>query len=255
MKKYKVSSIEDNTHFLITRSYRELYKTFKGLKTRKGKIIHVIGAPGTGKSANIYYALENADLDVYDINFDLKDVNASSRQVFDALFETVAEDLNVKSKEEIYEKLSKYDAVLIADNFHDSHFFGEKPVGFSKWTDKKGFKTFYFYLLCIREYLKHRKEFKKINIIFQTAWRVYIRGEKYDIFSDFGPFSTFIKIILKIFFQGVEISYSQMETINIVKMHIENADEVIIKKYIQKYGLKPRFICNALENELGLLEQ
>ena len=46
-----------------------------------------------------------------------------------------------------------------------------------------------------------------------------------------------------------------METINIVKMHIETADEVMIKKYIQKYGLKPRFICNALENELGILEQ
>ena len=59
MKKFKVSSIEDNTNFFITRSYRELFKTFEGLKNTKGNIIHVIGAPGTGKSANIYYALDN----------------------------------------------------------------------------------------------------------------------------------------------------------------------------------------------------
>ncbi len=250
MKKFKVSSIEDNTNFFITRSYRELFKTFEGLKNTKGNIIHVIGAPGTGKSANIYYALDNTDLNVYDVKFDLKDINASPKEVFNSLFESIAHDLKVKSKKEMYRELSKYDLVLIADNFHDSHFFGETPVGFSKWTDKNGFKAFYFYLLCISEYLQHRKDFKKINIVFQTAWRIYIRGKKYDIFSNFGLLSNFIKIILKIFFQAVEISYSQMETINIVKLHIKNADEVQIKIYIQKFGLRPRFICNALENDL-----
>lgn len=247
MEKYKVSSNKDNQHFLRTHSYIELYNLFKKLKNNKGNIIHVIGAPGTGKSANIHNALSNTDLSVYDLKFKLNNINASSKEVFNAIFETIAEDLEIKSREEIYKELSNYDAVLIADSYHDSHLSGKNSAGFSQWADKNGIKTFYFYLLCINEYLKHRKEFKRINIIFQTAWRVYIRGKKYDIFTDFGILSALIKIILKIFFQTVEISYSQAEIINIVKMHIKDADEAIIKKYIQKYGFKPRFICDALE--------
>lgn len=252
MVKYKVSSVEDNQHFLKTRSYTELYKTFENLKFNKGNAIHVIGAPGTGKSANIYYALDNTDLNVYDVRFDIKDVNADSKKVFNTLFKQIAEDIGAENKDDVYQKLSKYDALLFADNFHDSHHINKKPVGFSKWTDENGFKTFYFYLLCIIEYLKHRKDFKRMNIVFQTAWRIYIGGKKYDIFTDFGFPSKFIKIILKIFFKSVEISYSQMETINIVKLHINGVDEALIEKYIQKYGFKPRFICDALENDLNI---
>jgi len=247
MKKYKVNSFKDNKYFLKTDSYMELYNTFKKLKTLKGKIIHVIGAPGTGKSTNIYYALHDAHLNVYDLKFKLKDIDSGPKKVFNAIFENLAEDLGVKDKNEIYKELSEFDALIIADSFHDSNYLDESSIGFSQWTDKNGIKSLNFYLLCIREYLRHRKEFKRINVIFQTAWRVYIRGKKYDIFTDFGILSTFLKIILKIFFQTVEISYSEKETINIVKMHIKDADEDMIKKYIKKYGFKPRFICHALD--------
>jgi len=73
-------------------------------------------------------------------------------------------------------------------------------------------------------------------------------GKKYDIFTDFGGFSKIITMVLKIFFVVEEISYSKKETIEIVRMHIEDADTENIKQQIQKHGGKPRFICNALEN-------
>lgn len=247
MDKYKVGSIKDDKLFLITDCYKNLYAVFKTLKDDKGKIVHVVGAPGTGKSANIYHALNNMDLKIYDVKFDVKYVNASSKEVFNRLFESIGKDLGLEKKEDIYRQLSEYDAVLIADSFHDSHFLDSEKVGFSQWTDKKGFSPFYFYLRCIIEYLKHRKEFKKMNIVLQTAWRIYINGKKYDIFTDLGILSRIMIYLLKILFDVVEISYSEEETINIVKMHLENADEDTIKSCIQKYGCKPRFICDALE--------
>jgi hypothetical protein len=83
--------------------------------------------------------------------------------------------------------------------------------------------------------------------VLQTAWRIYINGKKHDIFTDLGLLSRIIVNLLKMLFDVVEISYSEKETINIVKMHIENDDEDTIKPCIQKYGRKPRFICDALE--------
>ena len=65
MGKFKVNSIEDNKNFLITDCYKKLCKMFETLKVSKGKIVHVVGAPGTGKSANIYSALNKMDLNVY----------------------------------------------------------------------------------------------------------------------------------------------------------------------------------------------
>ncbi|MGB9937277.1 MAG: hypothetical protein ACPK7O_06110 [Methanobacterium sp.] len=247
MEKFKVSSIEDEKPFLITDCYKKLCEIFKTLKFHKGKIVHVLGAPGTGKSANIYNALGDADLNVYDIKFDVKNINSSSKEIFNALFESITNDLKIKTKKDVYKKLSEYDAILIADSFHDVHVFDPKRVGFSQWTDKVGFKALYFYLLCIQEYFKYRKEFKKINIVFQTAWRIRIRGKKYDIFTDFGLFSKILVKTLKLSFIVVEISYSEEETIQIVKMHIKDVDEENIKQCIQKYGYKPRFICNALK--------
>ena len=247
MEKYKVNSSDDNKFFLITDCYRKLCGVLKDLKKNRGKIIHVVGAPGTGKSANIYHALNDLNLSVYDVKFSLKSIDSSSKQVFSRLFECLSIDLRVKSKEEIYEALSKYDVVLIADSFHDSHILGPNYIGFSKWTNHAGFKTFYFYLMCIFEYIKHRKYFKNMNILLQTAWRIHIRGKKYDIFTDMGLFSKIFVNILKIFFDVVEIRYSEIETINIVKMYVENADIEDIKQYIQKYGRKPRFICDVLE--------
>ncbi|MBI5681334.1 MAG: hypothetical protein HZC47_10600 [Methanobacterium sp.] len=247
MEKYKVNSIDDHAPFLITPCYKKLCKILETLKTRRGMIIHVVGAPGVGKSANIFHALNNSNLNVYDVKFDIKEVDLSSKQVFNLLFKELIKDTGAKSKDDLYKKLSEYDVVLIADNFHDLHKLDKKMVGFSKWTDYKGFRAFNFYLLCILEYLKNRKKFKNINILLQTAWRIYIRGQKYDIFSDFGIISRIIVNILKIFFDVVEISYSKKETIKIVKMHIKDADDDIIEKYIHKYGQRPRFICDALE--------
>lgn len=247
MEKYKVNSIEDNKRFLITDCYIKLCEVLGTLKKRKGRIVHVVGAPGTGKSANIFHALNDMDLNIYDVKFSLESVDTSPKEVFNRLYECLGNDLGLKTKEEIYKKLSEYDAVLIADSFHDAHALDTSKVGFSKWTDNVGFRAFYFYFLCILEYLKNRKKFKDINIVLQTAWRIYIRGKKYDIFSDLGFLSKIIVNILKIFFDVVEISYSKKETINIVKLHVKDADINNITDCIHKYGCKPRFICDALE--------
>jgi len=64
--------------------------------------------------------------------------------------------------------------------------------GFSEWTLKSR-KTPIFYLLCIKEYLKYRKEFKDLNIIFQTAWRLKIGDKKYDIFTDIPIFQGYFQ--------------------------------------------------------------
>jgi len=247
MEKYKVSSVQDNRVFLITDCYKKLFKIFETLKTKKGKIVHIVGAPGTGKSTNIFQAIHETELNVYDVKFSLKSGDESSKEVFKRIFEVLAKDLGLNSKEEIYKKLSEFDTVLIADSFHDSHNLNSENTGFSQWTDKAGLKSFYFYFLCIIEYFKNRKYFKKINLVFQTAWRIRIRGKKYDIFTDFGGFSKIILNLLKIFFVVEKISYSKKEIIEIVRMHIEDVDTQNIKHCIQKYGCKPRFICNALE--------
>lgn len=248
MAKYKVNSLQENCLFVITRSYKRLQEKLKKLKKKKGQIIHVIGAPGTGKSSNIYHALQDVDMDIYNARLVLYDENASSKTVFDSVYQTMLEDHKVKTKDELYNQLSGLDAILFADNFHDTHLLEEGMVGFSKWTESKGLKSFYFYLLCIREYILHRKQFKKINIILQTAWRAQIAGRKYDLFSDLGPLSKLMVAVLKTFFTVVEISYSQRETISIVKMHLNDADEDRIRLLIKRYGCKPRFICDAIEN-------
>ena len=247
MEKYKVQSPHENKVFLITDCYIKLCKILKTLKKEKGNIVHVVGAPGTGKSTNIFKALHESDLNVYDMKLGLKSVDENSKQVFGNVYDNLSNDLCLKTRKEIYKKLSEFDAILIADSFHDAHVLNPDTVGFSQWTDKKGFSSFYFYLLCINEYFKNLKYFKNLNLIFQTAWRIHIRGKKYDIFTDFGLFSKLILYILKKFFIVLEISYSKKETTEIVKMHITDVDEENISKCIEKYGCKPRFICNALE--------
>jgi hypothetical protein len=247
MDRFKINSKSDNGTFFVTESYKKLYNTLKSFKTTRGRIVHVIGAPGTGKSTNIYAAINELGLDVYDVGLNIKDANLSSNQIFDQVFIEMKQFLNAESKGEVYKNLSKYDALLFADKFHDAHLIDSETVGFSLWTKKKGLSSFKFYLLCINEYLQNRKEYSRINILLQTAWRVKIRGKKYDLFSDFGMLSGLFVYLMERFFEVVEIKYSNQETIEIVQKHV-NADEKTIAYLMDKYGNKPRIICYELEN-------
>lgn len=248
MKKFKVNSVEDNTDFVVTTSFLELYHAFQGLNTDEGRFIHVIGAPGTGKSSNIYRALNNLELNVHDAIFFLDNVEKGSGEVFDEFFNTMKDNFNVETKEEVYNRASEYDTVLLADKLLDSECLDGKKVGLGRWIEHKGFKSLPFYAFCIIEYFKHRNDLKKLNIILQHSWIFKIRGVKYDLFMDFGLFSKLIVRVLKTLFEVVEISYSEAEIVKIVKNHIKDVDEEQIKLLIKKYGFKPRFILNDLEN-------
>ena len=247
MPKFKVSSSKDNTKlFVSTASYKKLSKKFRSLKKQKGKIIHVVGAPGTGKSTNIYMALDEMNLKVFEFEFELFNDSMSSKDVFYEFLKSLKEQLGVNSKKESYKRLLEFDVVLFADKFHDIHYIEHGKVGFSKWTDTVGWRAAYFYILCIAEYMKHRRNFHDMNLVFQTAWRTYFMGKKYDIFTDLGILSRIILGVFKLFFEVVEISYSEEETIQIVKNHVY-ASESDIKELLKKYGPKPRFICQELD--------
>ena len=240
----KVNSTFDNSIFIETKSYRKILKIFSRLKYEKGIIVHVTGAPGTGKSSNIYSAMVDLDLKFFEPKFTLNDKNTNSRQVFNKVFHDLREDLGVESHQELLEKLSEFDLILFADKFHDPHLNDDEIVGFSKWTDYKGLRSFYFYWLCIKEYLSHRREYHNINLVFQTAWRIYCGGKKYDLFTDLGIISLFLRKILNIFFEVVNIQYDNEELIRIVKAHDSSFDEREIVYYIKKYGRKPRYILS-----------
>lgn len=81
------------------------------------------------------------------------------------------------------------------------------------------------------------------------TWTVEIKGFKYDLLTDFSIFSKLISVVLKIFFETVEISYSEEDTVKIVKSHFKDIDDEKIKFYIKKYGNRPRYILTALENK------
>lgn len=247
MKNFKVNTCQDDEHFVITRSYKQLYYQLKRLKKGKGSLIHILGAPGTGKSANIFHAAGELDLSVYNVKLNISRKDASSKEVFGTIFKGLKDDLRLKTREQVYQRLEDFDLVLIADAFHDSHLQNPEAVGFSQWTNEVGIRAFSFYLMCIQEYIKHRKDFKKINLVFQTSWRVHIGGKKYDLFTDLGILSRIMVFILRRMFTVVEISYSQDETVKIVKNHIPHADDRDILAYVQKYGYRPRFICDILE--------
>ena len=248
MGKYKINSAIDNRVFVVTESFLKLSNMFKTLKNSHGKIIHVVGAPGTGKSTNIYAAIEKQGLNVYDVKSQIKNVNINSKEVFNSVYNGFKEDFNVKSKEGVYNSLAGFDAVLFADKFHDSHLVDDDTVGFSVWAGHAGVRSTKFYLLCVAEYLKEISEYKRINIILQTAWRFHFRGKKYDLFSDMGILSKLILALMRTIFDVVVISYTPEETIKIVKNHV-NADDKLIEHYIHEYGSKPRFICQAFEKE------
>ena len=119
----------------------------------------------------------------------------------------------------------------------DYHCLDEECVGFSQWTGYSGVEPFKFYLTCIREYFEHRSDFKGVNLVLQTAWRVGEKDYKKDLFADYGVLSRVAVTVLGIPFTVVEISYSQEETINIVKSHLNvTSDEV--RQSIKKYTFK-----------------
>ena len=247
MEEFKINHQEDIENFVATNSFNHLLEAFQKLYGSKGQIIHVIGAPGTGKSTNIYQAIGQLNLNIYEVKLALPSQDLDSRNVYQLMLKSIKEDLGINSSDEILKYLSKFDAVLFADHFHDSHLIYPDKVGFSKWTDYKGFKSLGFYPICIYEYLKNKDDFKNINIILQTAWRLRVGGEKKDIFTDLGPFSSMAVALMGLSFEVVKISYSEEETINIVKSHLNDAETEDILKYINRYGKKPRLICNAFK--------
>lgn len=250
MKEFKINRQEEIKNFVVTNSYKHLLETFQKLPQSKGHIIHVMGAPGTGKSTNIYHAIDRLDLNMYEVKLNLPLHDLNSRNVFNLMLESIREDLGISTSNHILAHLEKFDAVLFSDQFHDSHLIHKDKVGFSQWTDYKGFKSFNFYSICVNEYLKHRNDFQNVNMVLQTAWRIRLGGDKKDLFTDLGPFSSLAVALMGLPFEVVKISYSEEETINIVKSHLSDVGTDDIQHYIKKYGNNPRFICNAIKTGL-----
>jgi len=71
---------------------------------------------------------------------------------------------------------------------------------------------------------------------------------RYDILTDFHFISRFLVFILKQFFDVVRISYSHEEIMEIVRNHPLAGSDEEIEELIGKYGKRPRFIFEALEN-------
>ena len=250
MADYKVQSVGDNDDFVYTRSFRKIYNMFRSLKNRKGRFVLIIGSPGTGKSANIYSALKILDLDVYDPTLFLDHHDMSSSEVFNEFYQTLRNDLDVKTNEEVYQKVQEYDVVLLADKILDSEFLDKDKVGLSLWSLNKGFDTFPFYLGILMEFFKHRKDLSKINVVIQTALVFRFKGVKYDLLTDFYIISRILVFILNQFFEVIRISYSKDETLQIVKNNFKEVEDDQIMFFIDEYGCKPRFIFERLEKKI-----
>lgn len=248
MVAHKVNSPYENSIFIKTRAYKKTEMVFRYLRKSKGHILHIVGAPGTGKSANIYYGIQELDLNVYEVGISLSNPDAGAQEVLKTMINDLKNSFQVDSKEKAYDCLSQYDMVLLADQFHDLHVLNENIVGFSLWTQNAGLQALYFYILWIKEYFKYRDKFKKMNIVFQTAWRVRYKGKKYDLFTDLGILSRLSLKLLDTLFCSVEIKYSPQETIHIVQQHYTDMGEERIERCIAKYGCKPRFILQELKN-------
>lgn len=241
---FKVNRAEDNRIFVETESFRRLIEELEELKGSRGNILHVIGAPGTGKSSNIYYGIRKLGMNVYEVPCNLETVEVTAEEVFRSILEDVKSELGVDSAADVYRRFAEFDAVLFADRFHDSHEFSSFS-GFSQWTRNGGLEPLRFYLKCAGEYLKNRRVLAEVNIIFQTAWRFYFRGKKYDLFTDIPVISSLLFHTLSIPFRAVKIDYSRKETLNIIRAHLD-ADESEIQRLIDLYGCRPRIIMEKL---------
>lgn len=248
MGNHKVLSSKDNDNFIKTVSFIKLCKKLRNLKTSRGHFILVLGKPGIGKSANIYQSLQLIDLNVYDA-FLFIDKDSKSSEVFKLVFDTLKEDMDGKSKEDIYQKAANYDLILFADSFMDSEYLNNEKVGLGLWTEEHGPSTAPFYFKVFYEYLKHRNELKKINIVAQTSWVFKFRGVRYDLLTDFSFLSKFLRFLLKQIFEIVLISYSNSEMKQIIKNHPKSGSDEEIEKLIKKYGNQIRLIFDELDQK------
>ena len=133
MENHKVISSKENNDFVITDSFLNLCHKFKELKYCKGRIILVIGSPGTGKSSNIYKALKKLDINYYEPVLLLDNTKKGALGVFRELINGIKEDFSVKTKKEMINKFSNYDVVLIADKILDSESLNERKIGLGEW--------------------------------------------------------------------------------------------------------------------------
>lgn len=248
MANHKVLSAEDNKDFIKTDSFYELCKKLEDLKTSKGRFVHVLGTPGTGKSANIYKAISMLDITVYDA-FLFINIDSKPYEVYKIFWNTLKKDMGVKSKKEVYKKASEYNLVLFADPFLDSEYIDSHKVGLGLWTENNGPGTFPFYFRIFYEYLRHYPDLKDVNVVTQTSWVLKFQGVRYDILTDFHLLSKILVFFLSVFFDVVVISYTKEEMIKIVKSYYDFLSDEEIETYIKKYGNRPRFIFEALERD------
>jgi hypothetical protein len=196
----------------------------------------------------MYKALSLLDLNIHDAHLFI-DTDSKPGDVFRIFWEILKEDLKVETKEEAYKKASEYDLVLFADSFLDSEHIDSTKMGLGLWTEENGPSTFPLYFKVLYEYLKHYRDFKKINIIAQTSWVIKFRGIRYDILTDLNFISKILVFLLKRLFDVVIISYTKEEMIKIIRNHSTGISENKIEEYIEKYGNRPRFIFDALDKE------
>jgi hypothetical protein len=144
----------------------------------------------------MYKALSLLDLNIHDAHLFI-DTDSKPGDVFRIFWEILKEDLKVETKEEAYKKASEYDLVLFADSFLDSEHIDNTKMGLGLWTEENGPSTFPLYFKVLYEYLKHYRDFKKINIIAQTSWVIKFRGIRYDILTDLNFISKILVFLLK----------------------------------------------------------
>lgn len=248
MSNHKVLSAKDTKSFVKTASFLELCNALKSLKTSKGRFLHVLGTPGTGKSANIYSAISQLNMDVYEAYLFI-DMDTKPHEVYHIFWDTIKNDMGAKNKREVYQKAALYDLILFADPFLDSEYIDKDKVGLGLWTEEHGPSTAPFYFRVLNEYLKHRQDLKEVNVVTQTAWILKFRGIKYDILTDFYFLSKILVFLLKLRFDVVEISYSKKETMEIIRSHPRAGSDEEIEELIKKYGTRPRFIFEALDEK------
>ena len=254
MTKFKVTCTEDNKVFVVTSAFSKLYKKFKDFKNQRGRIILIIGSPGTGKSSNIYHALNILDIKEYDVELKLSGIKISPQKVFEEFISTLKRDFNTKTKEESYNEFSKFDTILFADKLLESGDLNKNRIELSEWLRYNRFKSIILYLIMIKEFLMHLNYLNKVNLVFHLTWTFIFKNKKYDILSDFSLLSILLTGFLKVFFEVVEIKYTELETIEIVKTHFEGVNDTQIKHYIRKYGNRPRYILEAIDNNLITLK-